>query len=87
MALNELNNIKIIDSAFNNINYNNYKDIEVLEHFLEARPNLEAIHIQKNPFFNFMVINIDYDKENIYKRLEKLEIYKTKFVFEEAKIY
>lgn len=87
LALNELNNIKIIDLAFNNIDYNNYKDIEVLEHFLETRPNLEAIHIQKNPFFNCMVINIDYDKENIYKRLEKLEIYKTKFVIEEPLIY
>ena len=87
LALNELNNIKIIDLAFNNIDYNDYKDIEVLENFLKSRPNLEAIHIQKNPFFNGMVINIDYERENIYKSLEKLEIYKTKFVIEEALLY
>ena len=54
---------------------------------MKSRPNLEAIHIQKNPFFNGMVINIDYDRENIYKSLEKLEIYKTKFVIEEALLY
>lgn len=77
-----LKNLKIIDLDFNNINYTKYTDIDDIENFIKTKPYLKIIYIQKNNFFINMVLDIDYEEENIHQRLKKLEEYKIKLSIE-----